>query len=58
MILRIPVLGAFYEHKLQKVKYPDYYLIEKILKKNKKMAYVKWLGIEGPTWIPIKNISQ
>ena len=52
------VLSAFYEHELLKVKYPDYYLIEKILRKSKGRAYVKWLGIQGPTWIPLKNISQ
>ena len=32
--------------------------VQRKVKENKGMAYVKWLGIEGPTWISIKNISQ
>ena len=32
--------------------------VQSKVKENKGMAYVKWLGIEGPTWIPIENISQ
>ena len=43
-----PVEGSFYEEELQKTKYPDVYLIEKVLKtrmKNgKKEIYVKWVG--------------
>ncbi|KAJ8978144.1 hypothetical protein NQ317_016846 [Molorchus minor] len=38
------VKGCFYEHELQKTKYPDIYLVEKVLKKNKNKVYVKWLG--------------
>ncbi|KAJ8981998.1 hypothetical protein NQ317_013652 [Molorchus minor] len=38
------IKGCFYEHELQKTKYPDIYLVEKVLKKNKNKVYVKWLG--------------
>ena len=33
-----PVAGTFYEHELLKVKYPDVYLVEKVLKKRGKCA--------------------
>ncbi|KAJ8974988.1 hypothetical protein NQ317_003177 [Molorchus minor] len=38
------IKGCFYEHELQKTKYPDVYLVEKVLKKKKNKVYVKWLG--------------
>ena len=48
-----PILGAFYEYELQKVKYPNVYLIEKIFKKTKNKAFVKYLGFKEKSWIPI-----
>lgn len=36
--------GAFYEQELQRVKYENIYLVEKVLKKAKGKEYVKWLG--------------
>ena len=41
------VSGGFYEQELQKVKYPDVYLIEKVLKKRGDQVYVKWLGFDS-----------
>lgn len=38
------IAGGFYEHEIQRTKYPGIYLIEKILRKNKNRYYVKWLG--------------
>lgn len=38
------IQGAFYEQEMQKVKNPDMYLVEKILKKKGNSVYVKWLG--------------
>jgi hypothetical protein len=38
------ILGGFYEMELKKVKHPDVYLVEKVLKKKRKKLYVKWLG--------------
>lgn len=38
------IKGAFYGVELQNVKYPDVYLVEKILKKRGGQIYVKWLG--------------
>lgn len=50
------VKGAFYTEELQKTKYPDTYLIEKILKRKKDKLYVKWLGFEKPSWVQNKDI--
>lgn len=44
-----PILGGFYEFELQKVKNPDTYLIEKVLKRRGEQAYVKWLGFDHST---------
>lgn len=46
-----PIAGCFYEQELQKVKYPDIYLIEKVLKRKGNKIYVKWLGIDEKNWI-------
>ena len=51
------ILGKFYEEEMQKVKYPDIYLVEKVIKKNDKQALVKWLGFKKPTWIPIADLT-
>lgn len=45
----VPVAGGVYEYELLKVKYPDMYLIEKIVKKRGNQLYVKWLGFDS-TW--------
>ena len=46
--LERPIEGTFYEEELQKVKRPDIFRIEKVLKKctkNKKTEYlVRWSG--------------
>ena len=47
------VRGAFYEQELQKTKYPDTYLVEKVLRKKGSRVYVKWLGMSSDhnSWI-------
>ena len=47
------ISGRFYEEELQRVKHPDVYLVEKILKRNKGKLYVKWLGFDSihNSWI-------
>ncbi|XP_049826251.1 uncharacterized protein LOC126266390 [Aethina tumida] len=39
------IMGGFYEHELQLAKYPDIYLVEKVLKRKGNKAYVKWFGL-------------
>lgn len=46
-----PIKGTFYREELQKTKYPDTYLVEKILRKKGNKLYVRWLGFKDPTWI-------
>lgn len=50
-----PILGGFYEEELQKVKYPDVYLVEKVLRKKGDMVLVKWLGLNSTSWINKEN---
>lgn len=47
------ILGSFYEQELQKTKYPNVYLIEKIIKKKGNKLFVKWLGLSDSenSWI-------
>lgn len=47
------ILGTFYEQELQKSKYPDVYLIEKIIKRKGEKMFVKWLGLNDSenSWI-------
>lgn len=47
------IKGTFYEEELQKTKYPDTYLVERVLRKKGNKAYVKWLGFSSRhnSWI-------
>lgn len=51
-----PVAGGFYEQELQKTKYPDIYLVEKVLRRKGNKVYVKWLGIDERSWINKDNV--
>ncbi|XP_031778315.1 uncharacterized protein LOC116416073 [Nasonia vitripennis] len=42
-----PIAGGFYEQELSKTKYPDVYLVEKVLKRRGNQVYVKWLGFDS-----------
>lgn len=48
-----PILGGFYEEELQKTKFPDTYLVEKVLKRRGNRIFVKWLGFDSShnSWI-------
>lgn len=47
------ILGSFYEYELQRTKFPDLYLIEKVLKRKGNRLFVKWLGLsnEENSWV-------
>ena len=48
-----------YEEELSAVtKKDDTYRIEKILRKKKGMALVKWLGYDSRSWVPLKDIKD
>lgn len=53
-----PITGGFYEYELQRVSNPDVYLVEKILRKQGKKVYVKWLGMDSShnSWIDQGNV--
>ena len=42
-----PVSGGFYEQELLKAKYPDIYLVEKVIMKKGSKIFVKWLGFDN-----------
>ncbi|XP_024882997.1 uncharacterized protein LOC112461831, partial [Temnothorax curvispinosus] len=52
------IAGAFYEHELHRVAYPDTYLVEKVLRRRGDEVYVKWLGFDGShnSWIHKDNV--
>lgn len=47
------IQGTFYTSELQKVQFPDIYLVEKILKRKKGQVYIKWLGLPSKfnSWV-------
>lgn len=53
-----PILGSFYSQELQKTKYPNNYLVEKVIKRKKNKLFVKWLGLSSREncWIDKTNI--
>ena len=42
-----PIQGGFYQEELTSVKYPDVYLIEKVMKRWGNRLFVKWLGFDS-----------
>ncbi len=56
-----PIIGKFYEQELSAInKTDDVYRVEKILRKRKGQALVKWAGYDSKhnSWIPIKDIQS
>ena len=54
-----PIRGIFYTEELSKTRYPDMYLVERVLRTRGDQCYVKWLGFgsQHNSWIPKTNIS-
>lgn len=52
------ISGTVYAEELTRVKYPDDYLVEKVIRKQNGKAYVKWLGFSSAhnEWIPEKDV--
>lgn len=52
------IKGGVYGEEMQLVKYPDVYLVEKILRRKKDKVYVKWLGFgnEHNSWINANDV--
>lgn len=53
-----PISGGFYEYELQRARYEDVYLVEKVLRKKYNKVFVKWLGLDKShnSWIEKSNI--
>ncbi|KAJ3646934.1 hypothetical protein Zmor_024491 [Zophobas morio] len=53
-----PIKGSFYNYELQKTKYSDVYLIEKVVRRKGGKIFVKWLGLpqEKNSWINLTDI--
>lgn len=53
------IAGGFYEPEIQKVKYPNAYLVEKILKRKGDKVLVKWLGFDSKhkSWENKNNVN-
>lgn len=49
--------GCFYQHELQKVKHPNLYLVDKVIKRKGNKLFVKWLGLDDAqsSWIEKKD---
>lgn len=52
------IRGSVYAEEMQKVKHPDIYLVEKILRKKNGKVYVKWLGFDNRfnSWIDENDV--
>lgn len=53
-----PIEGSFYTFELQKTKFDNVYLVEKIIKKKGDRLLVKWLGFSGEhsSWVNKNDI--
>lgn len=53
-----PILGAFYEQELQRVKHKDAYLVEKVIRRKGSNMLVSWLGLPHSenSWVKKTNI--
>lgn len=52
------IVGRFYPEELQKTEFPDIYLLEKVIKKTKKTAIVKFLGFDKPEEVPLSALPK
>lgn len=56
--LKNKIKGGFYEYEMQKVKYPNAYLVDKVIKKRGNQSRVSWLGFDSShnSWVNTKDI--
>jgi len=54
-----PIAGRFYIEELKPTRYPDQYLVERVLRKKGKLRYVKWLGFDSRhnSWVHERDIA-
>jgi len=54
-----PIAGCFYSEEIFKTKFPNEYLIEKIIRKKQNQMLVKWLGFDNThnSWINTRDVK-
>lgn len=54
------VAGCFYPEEINKTLYPNYYLIEKIVRRKGNLIFVKWLGFDNThnSWVNTRDIKK
>lgn len=54
------ILGSFYEYEIQRTKFPDLYLIEKVIKRKGNKLFVKWLGLsdKNNSWVNKNSVVK
>jgi len=52
------IAGRFYPEEMRRTRFPDHYLIEKVLRKKGRLRLVRWLGFSraNDSWIDVKDI--
>lgn len=55
-----PIVGCFYSEEIQKTKFPNDFLVEKIIRKKGTQVLVKWLGFNNSenSWISIGDLKK
>jgi len=55
-----PIAGGFYSEEILKTNYPNYYLIDKIIRRKGKQLLVKWKGFDNThnSWIYACNVKN
>lgn len=53
-----PITGRFYKEELQRTKFPDQYLVERVVRKKGPLRLVKWLGFDSShnSWVHERDI--
>ena len=53
------IRGGFYAEEILPTRYPDTYLVERVLKRKKDRLYVKWLGFPARfnSWVPVEDLT-
>lgn len=46
-----PISGCFYQEEINRTKYKNEYLVEKVVKKRGNKLLIKWWGFQKPSWI-------
>lgn len=54
------IFGCFYEQEITKTDFPNTFLIERILKRNKNKMFVKWMGFDSSrnSWIEKNDVEK